>query len=70
MQTTERKSYRPHPQSMSDERRRLWDAFEAEERQYELAKTGQAENQCQHCGAFRPDGYPPMFHVRGVPHPG
>jgi hypothetical protein len=36
-------------------------------RQQELAKTGQAANQCLDCGSYRLDGMPPLLHERGCP---
>lgn len=32
-----------------------------------LARAGQAENQCEHCGSYRADGAPPILHDRGCP---
>lgn len=66
MQTpaTRRPAARPAPGGISEERQRDWTTFEAEQRQYRLAVSGQAEGQCA-CGAFRPDGHPPSFHRPG-----
>lgn len=35
--------------------------------QQELATTGHAQNQCNHCGVFRLDGQPPFLHERDCP---
>lgn len=35
--------------------------------QFELAKTGDAVNQCPHCGSYRTDAEPPYLHGKGCP---
>ncbi len=39
-------------------------AFTYEQRQIRLAATGEADGQCESCGSYRFDGYPPMFHTK------
>lgn len=71
MQTPAQPSdYRPHPRTLALDpvRSRNWAEFDREQEQERLAKTGNAVNQCPHCGAYRLDRYPPVFHVPGIPH--
>ncbi len=37
------------------------------QRQQLLAETGEAINQCPHCGSYRADEQPPLLHKRDCP---